>query len=45
LDDWTDKAKEKLADAADAARKATGKVFDKSKNVAHTVGKKMGKGR
>jgi hypothetical protein len=39
-----DKAKEKIDDAADAVKKAPGKVIDKSKDVAHIAGKKIEKG-
>jgi uncharacterized protein YjbJ (UPF0337 family) len=44
MSDLKDKAKEKIEDAADAAKKATGKVVDKSKDVAHSAGKKMEQG-
>lgn len=39
-----DKTKKKIDDAAEAAKKATGKIVDKSKDVAHSVGKKMEEG-
>ena len=39
-----DKAKEKIDDAADAAKKATDQVVDKAKDVAHSAGKKMEEG-
>jgi hypothetical protein len=38
---FTDKAKEKIDDAADATKKAADQVIDKSRDVAHTMGKKM----
>jgi hypothetical protein len=44
MSDLKDKAKEKIDDAADAARKATDKVVDKSKDIVHSVGKKMEEG-
>jgi len=44
VSDLKDKAKEKIDDAAEAAKKAAGKVVDISKDVAHSAGKKMEKG-
>lgn len=44
MSDLKDKAKQKIDDAAELARKATQKVADKSKDAAHTMGKKMEKG-
>jgi|SRR5450432_1534446 gas vesicle protein len=44
MSDLKDKAKEKIDDAADAAKKAAAKVVDKSKDVAHSAGKKMEEG-
>ena len=41
MTDMKDKAKQKIDDAADAAKKAAGKVVDKSKDVAHSAGKKL----
>ena len=38
-----DKTKKKIDDAADAAKKAADQVIDKSKDVAHSAGKKMEK--
>jgi gas vesicle protein len=38
---FTDKAKEKIDDAADATKKAADQVVDKSRDVAHNMGKKM----
>lgn len=38
------KAKEKIDGAAEAARKAVGKVVDTSKDVAHSAGKKFEQG-
>jgi gas vesicle protein len=38
---FTDKAKEKIDDAADATKKAADQVIDKSRDVAHHMGKKM----
>jgi len=39
-----DKTKKKIDDAADAAKKAADQVIDKSKDVAHSAGKKMEEG-
>ena len=39
--DLREKAKEKIDDAADATRKAADQIVDKSRDVAHNVGKKM----
>jgi hypothetical protein len=39
-----DKAKQKIDEGADAARKAADKVVEKSKDVAHNVGKKLEEG-
>jgi gas vesicle protein len=39
-----DKAKDKIDDAADATKKAAGKVIDTSKDVAHSAGKKLEEG-
>jgi hypothetical protein len=36
-----DRAKNKIDDAAAAAKKATSKVVDKSKEVAHVAGQKL----
>jgi hypothetical protein len=44
MSDLKDKTKEKIDDAADAAKKVAGKVVDKSKDVAHTTGKKLEEG-
>jgi gas vesicle protein len=44
MSDMKDKAKEKIDDAADAAKNAAGQVIDKSKDVAHSAGKKMEEG-
>jgi hypothetical protein len=44
MNDVKDKAKEKIDDAANAVRKGTDKVVDKSKHAAHSVGKKMKEG-
>lgn len=38
---FADKAKEKIDDAADATKKAADQVIDRSRDVTHTVGKKM----
>jgi gas vesicle protein len=38
---FTDKAKEKIDDAADATKKAADQVVDRSRDVAHNMGKKM----
>jgi gas vesicle protein len=39
--DLREKAKEKIDDAADATKKAADQIVDKSKDLAHTMGKKM----
>lgn len=39
-----DEAKQKIDDAADAAKTAASKVVDKSKDMAHSAGKKLEKG-
>ena len=44
MSDMKDKAKQKIDDAADGAKKAADKIVDKSKDVAHSAGKKMEKG-
>ncbi len=44
MSDVKDKAKQKIDDAADAAKKAASHVVDKSKDVAHSAGKKMEEG-
>jgi gas vesicle protein len=44
MSDMKEKAKQKIDDAADGARKAADKVVDKSKDVAHSAGKKMEEG-
>ena len=44
MSDIKDKAKQKIEEAADVARKAADKVTEKSKDVAHNVGKKMKEG-
>jgi gas vesicle protein len=44
LSDMKDKAKEKIDDAADAAKNAAGRVIDKSTDVAHSAGEKMEEG-
>jgi gas vesicle protein len=44
MKDMKDKAKEKIADAAEGVRKAADKVVEKSKNIAHGAGKKMEEG-
>jgi hypothetical protein len=41
MSDLKDKAKEKIGDAADAAKRATSNVIDKGKDLAHAAGKKM----
>ena len=45
MSDLKDKTKKKIDDAAEAAKKAADKVVDKSKDVAHSAGKKMEEGR
>ena len=44
MSDMRDKAKQKINDAADGAKKVVDKVVDKSKDVAHSAGKKMEEG-
>ena len=44
MSDMKDKAKQKIDDAAAGAKKAADKVVDKSKDVAHSAGKKMEEG-
>ena len=44
MSDLKNKAKEKIDDAAVATKKAVDQVVDKSKDVAHNVGKKMEEG-
>ena len=44
MSDLKDKAKEKIDDAADAAKKAAGKLVDTSKDIAHGAGKKLEEG-
>ena len=44
MSDMKDKAKQKINDAADVAKNAAAKVVDKSKEVAHSAGKKMEEG-
>ena len=44
MSDIEDKAKQKIDDAADAAKKAADKVVGKSKDIAHSAGKKMEEG-
>jgi gas vesicle protein len=41
VSDLRDKAKGKIDDAADATKKAADQVVDKSRDVAHHMGKKM----
>jgi hypothetical protein len=44
MTDLKSKAKEKIEEGADAAKKATDQVVDKAKDVAHKAGKKMKEG-
>jgi hypothetical protein len=44
MNDIKTKAKRKIDDAADAAKKATGKVLDRSKDLARSAGKKIEEG-
>jgi hypothetical protein len=44
MSDLKSKTKEKIDDAADAAKKAAGQLIDKSKKVAPDAGKKMEEG-
>jgi hypothetical protein len=39
-----DKANDKVDEAAEAIKKTTGKVIDKSKDLAHSAGKSIEKG-
>jgi hypothetical protein len=41
MNDFRDKAKDKIDDAAKAAKSATDKIADKSKEATHTAGKKL----
>ena len=41
MSDFKDKVKDKIDDAAVAAKKAAGQVVDKSRDVAHNAGKKV----
>jgi gas vesicle protein len=41
VNDFRDKAKDKIDTAAGVTKKAADQVFDKSRDVAHTMGKKM----
>jgi hypothetical protein len=44
MSDLREKAKDKLDEAADAAKKAIDNVADKAKDLAHAGGKKMEEG-
>ena len=44
MDDLKDKAKKKIDNAADAAKKGAGKAIDKSRDVVHDAGKQLEKG-
>jgi hypothetical protein len=44
MSDFKGKAKDKIDDAANAAKRGTDKVVDKSKEAAHNAGKKMEEG-
>jgi uncharacterized protein YjbJ (UPF0337 family) len=44
MSDLKDKAKETIDDAANAVKKATAKVVDRSRDIAHGAGKKMEEG-
>jgi len=44
MGDLKDKAKEKIDDAAAAAKKATDKMSGRAKGLAHSAGKKMEQG-
>jgi hypothetical protein len=44
MSDIKDKAKQKIDHAADGAKKVVEKVVDKSKDAAHSTGKKMEEG-
>ena len=44
MSDLKDKAKKRIDDGADAAKKATEQVIEKAKDVAHTAGNKMEEG-
>jgi hypothetical protein len=41
MDDFKDKAKKKIDDAANATKKAPDLAVEKSKDIAHKTGKKM----
>jgi hypothetical protein len=44
MTDLKSKAKEKIDDAADAAKKTAANAIDKSKDLVHAAGKKIEKG-
>lgn len=44
MSDLKDKAKDKIAEAADAARSTADQVIDKSRGVAHVVGERIEEG-
>lgn len=44
MSDFKDKTEKKIDEAAEAAKKVAGKVADKGRNVAHSLGKKMEEG-
>jgi hypothetical protein len=44
MSDLKDRAKGKIDDAAHAAKKAADKIVEKSKDVAHSAGKKLEEG-
>jgi hypothetical protein len=44
MSDFKDQAKKKIDEAADATKKAAGKVVNRSKDVVHNAGKKIEEG-
>jgi hypothetical protein len=44
MSDLKERAKDKIDAAAEAGKQATDKVFDKTKDVVHTAGKKLDEG-
>jgi hypothetical protein len=44
MSDLKEKTKQKTEEAAQAVKEVTAKIVEKSKDVAHTVGKKMEEG-
>ena len=44
MSDLKDKVKEKIDEGADSAKKATDRIVDNAKNLAHKAGKKLKEG-